>query len=157
VVKLRKGVLFHNGKEFTAEDAKWSIERLQAVSPNKGDYTDIVRVDIRDPYTIAVVLKGPSPILPAILAGPWGGYIMPKDLDKAQGGTISKPIGTGPFQWVQWDSGRRLIIRKYAQYKPDTRFPGPTGLGGKREALVDEIEFRVVPEGATRASSTSRC
>lgn len=151
VIKLRKGVSFHNGKEFSAEDAKYSIERLKDVSPNKGDYSDIVRVDIRDPYTIAVVLSAPSPILPAILAGPWGGYIMPKDLDKEQGGTINKPIGTGPFQWVQWDSGRRLIIKKYAQYKPDDRFPGPTGLGGKREALVDEIEFRVIPEGATRA------
>ncbi len=150
--RLRKGVKFHNGAEFTAADVKWSLERLKQVSPSKGDYSGIKIITIKDPYTVEIGLDGPSPILPAVLAGPWGGYIMPKDLDTAQGGKISKPVGTGPFEWVDYQPGRILVIRKFDAYIPDSRFPGPTGLGGKRHAMLDRIEFRVVPDSSARAT-----
>jgi peptide/nickel transport system substrate-binding protein len=150
--RLRQGVKFHNGADLTAEDVKWSLERLAQVSPSKGDYSAIKTITIRDPHTLEIGLDAPSPILPAVLAGPWGGYIMPKGLDQAQGSNISKPVGTGPFEWVDYQPGRLLSIRKFAGYVPDRRFPGPTGLGGRREATVDAIDFRVVPDSSARAT-----
>lgn len=67
IVKLRQGVMVYNGQMFTAEDAKWSLKRLKAVSPNKDDYGDIMRVAIRDTHAIAGVLTAPSPIFLAIM------------------------------------------------------------------------------------------
>lgn len=153
VFHLRDDVVFHNGKTLDADDVKWSVERLKEVSPSKGSYSGIKVVNVIDPRTVEIILKNPSPSLPATLAGPFGGYIMPKDLDKAQGGTISKPIGTGPFEWVEYQPGRLLRVKKFDKYAMDTSFPGPTGLGGRREAQVDEIEFRVVPVSSARATA----
>ncbi|MBB6309084.1 ABC transporter substrate-binding protein [Xanthobacter tagetidis] len=153
VFHLRDNVVFHNGKTLDADDVKWSVDRLKEVSPSKGSYSGIKAVNVIDPRTVEIVLKDPSPSLPSTLAGPFGGYIMPKDLDKAQGGTISKPIGTGPFSWVEYQPGRLLRVKKFDNYSVDTSFDGPTGLGGRREAQVDEIEFRVVPVSSARATA----
>jgi peptide/nickel transport system substrate-binding protein len=152
VFKLRQGVKFHDGSDFDAEAVKYSIERLKKVSPSSGDYSDIIEVNIRDPHTVEMVLTAPSPILPSVLAGPFGGYIMPKGIAESQGGEVSKPIGTGPFEWGEYQPGRLLRIRKAKNFTPDTNYPGPTGLGGRREAMFDEIEFRVVPEGSSRVT-----
>jgi peptide/nickel transport system substrate-binding protein len=153
VFHLRDNVVFHNGKTLDADDVKWSVERLREVSPSKGSYSGIKAVNVVDPQTVEIILSEPSPSLPATLAGPFGGYIMPKDLDKAQGGTISKPVGTGPFEWVDYQPGRLLRVKKFDKYSVDTSFDGPTGLGGRREAQVDEIEFRVVPVSSARATA----
>ncbi|RAI01858.1 hypothetical protein DLJ53_10660 [Acuticoccus sediminis] len=151
VFHLRENVLFHNGKTLDAGDVKWSVEGLREVSPSKGSYSGIEVVNVIDPLTAEIVLKEASPSLPAALAGPFGGYIMPKDLDA--NGTIMKPIGTGPFEWVDYQPGRLLALKKFADYSVDDSFDGPTGLGGKRQAMVDEIEFRVVPDSSARATA----
>ncbi|MCC7272915.1 MAG: ABC transporter substrate-binding protein [Alphaproteobacteria bacterium] len=153
VFVLRKGVKFHNGKEFDAEDVRYSLERLQRVSPNKGDYAGIQSVTVRDPHTVEVTLKSPSPVFLTALAGPFGGFIIPKDLEKDQGGEIKKPIGTGPFEYVEWQPDRFLRLRKFKDYAADARFKGPTGLGGNRTAMVDEILFRIVPDRSSRVTA----
>ena len=153
IFTLRKGVKFHNGEELKAEDVKYSLERCKVVSPQKGDYAVIDVVNVKDLYTVEIKLKQTSPAFLASLAGPFGGYILPADLAEKQGGEINHPIGTGPFEWVEWQPDRFLKLKKFASYSVDTRFEGPTGLGGKRQAMVEELFFRIVPDRSTRATS----
>ena len=150
---LRKGVKFHNGKELQAEDVKYSLERQKAVASNKGDYADMTGVEVVDPYSVRISLKGPSPVFLTVLVGPFGGYIIPKDLDKQQSGEITKPVCTGPYEWVEWQPDRQLILRKFPGYVADDRYKGPTGFGGKRTALLDEILFRVIPDRSSRINA----
>jgi peptide/nickel transport system substrate-binding protein len=151
--ELRKGVLFHDGSELQAEDVRYSLLRLKEVSPNKADYADIRGIEIKDKYTLEIALAAPSPVFLSQLAGPFGGYIIPANLAEKQGGEISRPIGTGPFRWDEWRSDQFLRIKWFDKYSADARFPGPTGLGGKRTAEVEEIMFRILPDRASRVTS----
>lgn len=150
---LRKNVRFHNGKILDAEDVKYSVDRMKADSPSKGDFASIESVTVVDPGTVAIKLTTPTPMLLAALAGPFGGYILPKDLEKQQGGEVRKPVCTGPFEYVEWQPDRFLRLKKFADYVPDTRFKGPTGLGGNRTAYLDEVLFRIVPDRSARITS----
>src|SRR4030095_14039892 len=64
--KLRRSVKFHDGSEMTAEDVKFSIERMKTLSgpnPTTIYVRRVDRVEIVDPYTVRVVTQGPSPTL----------------------------------------------------------------------------------------------
>jgi peptide/nickel transport system substrate-binding protein len=155
VFALRKGVRFHDGKEMTAADVKYSLDRSVKVSPSRGDYAAIDTVTENDPYTVTVTLKQATPMFLAALVGPFGGYIVQNDLEKNQGGDVKKPICTGPYEYVEWQPDRFLRLKRFAGYSQDERFPGPTGLGGRRTAMLDEIIFRIVPDRSARVTSLS--
>ena len=151
--ELRPDVRFHDGTKLTAEDVRYSIERQKAVSPNRSDYADLASIDVLGPLSLRFRLSNPSPVFLTALAGPLGGYIIPKDLHVQQGGEITRPVGTGPYEFVSWQPDRALTLKKFAGYVPDARFLGPTGLGGNRTAYLDEIIFRVVPDRAARVTA----
>src|SRR5664279_378132 len=96
---LRKGVLFHNGKEMTADDVKFSLDAAR--NPKAGwGYIDVAikSVTAKDKYTVVVKTKYPwAPLISDIALFP--NDIVPKNY----GGETSKqfythPIGTGPFK-----------------------------------------------------------
>src|SRR4030095_10697991 len=81
-IKLRKGVKFHNGEEFTADSAKFSLERLaQGQGKLRGAtfFAPIDRVEIVDPYTIKVHTKKPWPLFTASMAFTQSGMLAPKE------------------------------------------------------------------------------
>jgi ABC-type transport system substrate-binding protein len=106
-LKLRKGVKFHDGSEWNAEVAKWNLDRIRThpKSATKANVASINSVDIVDPYTIRLNLKGPSAAIFANLspaAGPQ--YMISKAaVDKAGEQEFERnPVGTGAFQFVRW-------------------------------------------------------
>lgn len=131
--KLRKGVKFHNGKEFKAEDVVFSYNRIMAKetgSPRVSDLSLIDKVEAQDEYTVKMTLKSAfAPILVKLE----NLRIMPKgdnDFDKT-------PIGTGPFQFVEWVSGQKITVKRFDSY-----WGGP--------AYLDQVVFRPIPEAATK-------
>jgi len=99
---LRKGVKWHEGYgEFTAEDVKFSIERLK--NPKLGSsmvvgWEPIESVTVVNPYTVKIRTKFTVPDLPTIMINYRGGYIMcKKAVEKLGDGIKLHPIGTGPF------------------------------------------------------------
>ncbi len=149
---LRDGVVFHDGSTLDAEDIKYSLLRSKEISPNKGDYSGIETIEILDPLTVKITLSKPSSVFLAALGGPFGGYIMPSDYAEAQGGDITTPVGTGPFMWDEYRADQYLHLKRFPEYSADARFDGPTGLGGNRTALVDMIDFRILPDRSSRVT-----
>ncbi len=118
VFHLRKGVRFHNGDPLTADDVKFSFDRIldpKVGGSLRGNFAVIKSVEVMDPATVKIVLTQPfSPFL-AYLAQPYAGIV---DRKFVQGGAILRAtmIGTGPFKFVSWDPGQRVRLVRNPEY-----------------------------------------
>jgi len=111
--KLKKGVVWHDGKPFTADDCVFTWEFVAdpaTASRNISTYKDI-RVEKIDSHTIKVNFKKPTPFWADAFCGV-GGMILPKHLFEAYKGDKSreaptnlKPVGTGPYKFVDFKPG----------------------------------------------------
>lgn len=137
---LRRGVIFHSGEKFTAEDVGFTIDMAKDPK-NKCLRRGMVKgytYNIVDDYTIDIIDEtgGLDPILPAVW---WPINIVPKDTFTKMG--IDKfsrnPIGTGPFQFVEWKEGEHLILTAFDKY-----------WAGKPR--IDKIIIKTIPELASR-------
>lgn len=134
---LREGVTFHHGKPFTSEDVKYTIEWMtNPDSPvlNRQLWSSLSKVETPDDYTVVVTL---DPVnvwsLNALARLP----IVPADLGELDS-FPSNPVGTGPFQFVEWVRDDRLVVRAFDGYWDSER------------GNVSEIVIRTIPEDAAR-------
>ncbi len=148
-LKLREGVKFHNGEEMLAEDVIASMEKWAVNKPELGEH-EWVEVDN---YTVELKMSEPSALVMHFLAD-YGNIaaIMPKEVVEAASDSLgaSDYIGTGPFEFVEWKQDELIRFKKFDDYHSDS---SPTnGLGGKKEAYVDEINWNFVPDASTRVN-----
>ncbi|MGO4548774.1 ABC transporter substrate-binding protein [Paenibacillus sp. 2TAB23] len=136
---LRKGVLFHHGRELDSSDVKYSLERLKQLAPlglYSWVYSAIVAMDTPDDTTIRIQLAEPNEAFLAFLTTNRAS-IVPQDACTAAGEQFgSKPIGTGPFRLAGNEQGV-WILEAFAAY-----FQG--------RAFLDRVEVWTVAEEATR-------
>jgi peptide/nickel transport system substrate-binding protein len=128
--KLRKGVTFHDGTPFTAEAVKFSIERqIMPEHPfNKlGKYPfanyffgTVKAVEVIDPQTVEIVLKEARASFLAVLTAGAASIVSPTAVRKWGADYALHPVGTGPFKFVQWDSGQKVVLERNPSY---WRFP----------------------------------
>jgi peptide/nickel transport system substrate-binding protein len=113
--KLRPNVTWHDGKPFTADDVVFNWEYAAdpaTAAVTSGAYRDIDRVDKIDPHTVKLVFKNPTPFWFDAFCGANRGQIIPKHLFEAYKGGKSreapnnlKPVGTGPYKFVDFRPG----------------------------------------------------
>ncbi|WP_104753447.1 ABC transporter substrate-binding protein [Helicobacter salomonis] len=108
---LRDDVLWHDGQKFSAADVEFTISQVlndKINTPARANFEEIKEVKVVDPQTIQIALKTPFPSLLDVLSL----GILPKHL--LQGKDVSTdpfnqhPVGTGPFQLVQWQKGSHI-------------------------------------------------
>src|SRR6185295_4491352 len=114
VWNLKKNVLWHDGKPFTADDVvfTWEYNADPATaSVFQGNYGDLERVEKLDSHSVKIVFKKPTPFWADIFCG-YRGMIIPKHLfgsfkgDKSrEAPTNLKPVGTGPYRFVDFKPG----------------------------------------------------
>lgn len=137
---LRRGVKFHNGKEFEAADVIHTVSRIvdpKVGSPLRGGFSIIDKMDAVDKYTLRFTLKEPYGELAAIF-GDYQARIVPAGM----GDELAKtPVGTGPFRFVEFKPEDRLVVEKNPGYWE----PGLPKL--------DRVTFRLIPERATAVAA----
>lgn len=131
IVHLRKGVRFHDGHEMTAEDVVFTFGCFidpKFVSPRKGAYRTLDRVEAIDPYTVRFVLKEPFGSFPIQLVMP----VVPK----GSGPELKDhPIGTGPYTFVSAAVDDHVELAAFPDY-----FRGkPSNDGVVLKVVPDEI------------------
>ena len=154
--KLRKGVKFHNGSTMTSKDIAYSFQKATAKGCRSNEFKQLIKeVAAVDADTVRVTLNGPSSVFVAALANVICPFvIMPDGEAERQGGTITKPVGTGPFEFVEWKKDSHLRVRKFKDYTADTR---PTsGLAGKKVAVMETVDFIPIPDSSVRSAAVEK-
>jgi len=130
---LRQGIKFHNGRELTAEDVKYSIERVvnpQTQSPGAGFFSSIVGFDeaaqgvvnhlagitVLDPHTIELKLSRPDATFLHVLALNFA-HIVPREEVEKYGADFGRnPVGSGAFKMSEWTLGQRVVFERFTDY-----------------------------------------
>ena len=118
--KLREGVKWHDGKDFTAEDVAFSILTLKEVHPRgRATFAKVSAVNVIDPHQVELVLSAPAPYLIKALASSES-PIVPKHLYEntkvPENEWNLKPVGTGPFVFKEWQRGSYVLLEKNPNY-----------------------------------------
>ncbi len=140
---LRDDVFWHDGEKFTAEDAKFTFDSIldpKVNSVRRGDYIiegRPIKFLAKSPYVFEAVLPKPfAPFLSGIGMG-----LLPKHL--LQGGDVNlshfnqHPVGTGPFVFVKWSAGDRIVLKRNEKF-----YAGVPKL--------EKIIYRIIPDDNSR-------
>jgi peptide/nickel transport system substrate-binding protein len=143
--KLRPGVKWHDGRDFTAEDVAFTIERAPNVPNSPGGFGAFVRgvkrVEIVDPLTIRFHTPGPYPLLPVDFASLFivsrhaGQNAATEDYNSGKA-----VIGTGPYRFNSYTPGNRVQMTRNDAY-----------WGGKPDWAT--VDFRIISNPAARTAA----
>jgi len=154
--KLRKGVKFHEGQEFTSADVVFSYHRaISAGSDIKANFVSIASIEAKDPYTVIIKTKQPDPILLADLSFWW---MLSREWGEKNGATEVADIhhagvnyatthanGTGAYMLVSREADVKTVLKK----NPDW-WGWKSGFGNSN---VDQIVFTPIKESGTRVAA----
>jgi len=143
--KLRQGVKWHDGADFTAADVAFSILRLKEAHPRgRITYQNVTEVQTPDLHTAVIVLSKPAPFLLTAQSSSES-PIVPKHIFEAippaEGQTLAQVVGTGPFRLTEWVPGSHLIFDRNPDYWDQ---PKP---------YLDRVVLRVITDPAARAAA----
>lgn len=157
-VRLRRGVLFHDGTEMTANDVVFTFNRIiqenaieypePHTSLRKGLITPLESIEKMDDYTVIMHFSGPWPPAMQMLVHQ---QIVPKHYLEEVGtrGFIEHPIGTGPFRFVSAGPDlQEIVLERFDNY-----YGGAPDLPPVEPACVDRVIFRVIPDALTRVAA----
>lgn len=153
--KLRQGLRFHNGAPVTAEEVKWSWTYNMANAEwrcrrefDGHGVAKVLDVATPDQETVVFTLDRPSAMFLPAMARP--DCAMAPVIHRSSlhaDGSWARPVGTGPFQFIEWKRGELIRLGRFADYR--SREGGVDGYTGSKRPLVDELTFVVVPDSAT--------
>jgi len=131
--KLRPGVKFHNGREMTAEDVKYTLDRVTnpaTQSPGAGFFASIAGYDevaggkaqslsgvsVVDPLTVRIELSRPDATFLHVMGLNFA-HVVPKEAVEEHGADFGRnPVGTGAYKLAEWTTGQRLVFEKNQDY-----------------------------------------
>ncbi|MSP48764.1 MAG: ABC transporter substrate-binding protein [Alphaproteobacteria bacterium] len=144
VIKLRPGVKFHDGSDFTAEDVIASVKRVPWVPNSPSNFTiytkAIKNIVVVDPLTIELKTDGPYPLMPNDLSN---FFIVNKKMVEAPTedfNRLAATIGTGPYRFVDYARGDRIVMERNDAYwgkKPEWK----------------KVTFRLITNPAARVAA----
>jgi peptide/nickel transport system substrate-binding protein len=141
-LKLRRGVVFHNGEPFNADAVRFTFERVldpNQKSPNRANVGEVARVEVVDDSTVNLVLRQPyAPLLNRLIDFP---IVPPKyTAEKGNQGLALRPVGTGPFRFVELVKDDHLIVEAF-----DRHWRGAP--------KIRRIVYKPIPEPFTRSAA----
>jgi peptide/nickel transport system substrate-binding protein len=142
--KIRHGVKFHNGQEMTADDVKASFDHVldpNIKSPTTSIFASVQGAQVLDPDTVRVTMSKTDSRIFDLLANNFA--VLPAQYIKDAGvdGIANKPIGTGPYTFVEWKKDDHLTLQANPNYW-DGSYKG--------KPQVQTVILRPVSDPATR-------
>lgn len=138
-LNLREGVTFHDGTPFDAKAVEYNLNRVKSQTSNiKNDLATLASIEIVDDHTVKLHLTVPNAAMLGILADRAGMMVSPTAAEAEGDQFAAKPVGTGPFRFVEHRPGELI---KY-EANPDYWNP--------ELPYLDGIEFRILAEADTR-------
>ncbi len=137
--KLRQDVVFHNGYPFTADDVVFTWERGRGSGITyRESFLAVAEMVKIDNYTVEARVEAPNAFVLPLMNEHWG--ILSKQYHEEVGeeGYLKHPIGTGPFKFVEWLAGDRIVLEAFEDYWEEG-YP-----------KVDRLIYRPIPDTATR-------
>lgn len=152
--KLRQGVKFHDGSDFTAEDVVFSFNRANhEASDFKEQAKNVTEVKVIDDYTVKLMTDGANPILPNQLTSIYmmdsgwaeaNNVVNPQDFaGKEETFAVRNTNGTGPFKVVSRAPDELTVMERNGDWWGNDKFPGN----------IDKIEYRPIGNAATRVAA----
>jgi len=148
VFRLHKGVTFHNGEPCTAAEVKWSMERVKdkQQSPIHAWKLELLEsIETQDSHTVKLSFAKPYPFLRVALTGSTGRagtIVSPKAVKESGKAYGRKPVGTGPFKFVEWKEGDYILVERNPNY-------WETDAAGNRLPYLDKVLFKFIIEPST--------
>lgn len=163
IFHLRTDVFFHDdpvfekgkGRKLKAQDVQYSFERIiNPATASPGAWIFNNRVDLVEPFkaindsTFQLKLANPFPPILGILSMQYCSIVAKEAVEKYAGGFRRHPVGSGPFQFVAWDEGQALIMKRNNHYfEKDVYGMGLPYLDGIKISFLDSkasefLEFR---------------
>jgi peptide/nickel transport system substrate-binding protein len=137
--RLRSGVRWHDGAPLTAEDVRFTYQKLidpAVATPYSSNYELVESLEVLDPLTVR--LRYREPFAPALES--WGMGILPQHLlaqeDLNTTGYLRDPVGTGPYRFRRWKTGELIELwanPDYFEHRPH----------------IDRYLYRIIPDQAT--------
>ena len=151
---LRKGVKFHDGSDFTAEDVVFSFERaMNEASDFKEQAKNVVSVEVINDHTVKLITNGPNPILPNQLTSIYmvdkgwaeaNNIVNPQDFKaKEESFAVRNTNGTGPFILESRAPDELTVLNRNPNWWGNSQFEGN----------LDRIEYRPISNAATRVAA----
>ncbi len=143
--KLRPGVKWHDGKDFTATDAAYSIDLLKKFHPRgRATFSAVTEVETPDPLTAIIHLSKPAPYLLTALDASESPIIarhVYEGTDPLTNKNASAPIGTGPFVFKEWAKGSHIILDRNPDY------------WDKPKPYLDRLVIRFIADKGARSAA----
>jgi peptide/nickel transport system substrate-binding protein len=157
---LRAGLKFHDLTPVTSRDVVATLRRLLVRDTQNQMLASLVEeLQAKDERTFTLRLKAPFNYVEFLLCGSngvMGGIMREKDALTDPFTPIRSRIGSGPFRFVEseYQPGNKLVYEKFAEYVPR---PEPaSGFAGGKRALVDRVEWMIMPDAAVAYAALRR-
>jgi peptide/nickel transport system substrate-binding protein len=162
--RLRPGVKFHDGNTLTADDVKFTLERLldeKTQSPNRSKVAAISAIEVPDPLTVRLRTGAPfAPLLTFLCNARTGTQILSRAAVTANpDGFARKPVGTGAYSLQSWEPNQALKLAAFADHFAgapriaQVEIPliaeetsGVTALLGRQVDLTSTAPFADIPQ-----------
>jgi peptide/nickel transport system substrate-binding protein len=142
--KLRPNVKFHDGTNFDAAAVKFNMDRISDVATaslwRTELFPNVTEVAVVDPLTVRFTMREADVSLPARMSGK-AGHIAGPDAIKKWGAEYGlHPVGTGPFELVDWTKDSRLNLKRFEGYWEKDE-------NGVQLPYLDRLSYRPIPDG----------
>lgn len=146
-IELRDGITFQDGSTMDSADVVASLDRwLKMASRGKTVADKVQSVEATGPLGVRITMSQPyAPLMSLLAFSNSAAAIYPEEI---LGETLTKVVGTGPYEIGEHVPDQYLQLLRFKDYKP--RDEPASGWGGKRDQVPDEIRFVPVPDPNTR-------